>query len=455
MAETSSPFQMAFGRSVPQRRVVVFFRPLLAIPQLVVLYFLNIAALVLVFLGWFAALFTGRLPEAFASFLVGYLRWRSRVEAYLYLFTDKYPPFSLDPETDYPVDVAVQTGRLNRWSVLFRYFLAIPAALAVVFLVFGASIFWIVTWVATLVKGEVPRSLFEANAAALRYENRLTAFFFMLTSVYPAEVMGDAAPNPGTVTPPPVQPPVVPPSVPFAGPASPGASAPFPSVASPPAPPPPVPGAYAAPAPVPVPGAAPPPPPPLAPYPSQSPAPDIGVPSSDRWRLVLTSGARKLVVTYFIVGALGLVAYVGILAAVSSHGVSTANQAINAQNELITAYNQVGQQSQAFASATKACASSQGSAASQCLAAADGQLASDLEAYQHSVSAIDFPSQVAPQVAAVTAATATASGKLQQLSQLGADPQAYAAAANSSNLVTVFDQVDSTTRTLNSALLGL
>jgi hypothetical protein len=446
---------MAFGRSLPQRRVVVFFRPLLAIPQLVVLYFLNIAALVLVVLGWFAALFTGRLPESAASFLVGNLRWRSRVEAYLFLLTDQYPPFSLDTAPDYPVDMAVQTGRLNRWSVLFRYFLAIPAALAVAFLGLGASIFWIVTWVATLIKGEVPRALFEANAAALRYEYRFTAFFFMLTSVYPAEVMGDAAPTPGTIAPPPVGPPVVPSSVPFAGPGSPGAltSAPFLPVPPPPVPPPPVPGAYGAPAPVP--GAAPPPPPPLTPYPSTSLAPDIGLQSSDRWRLVLSPGARKLVVTYFIVGALGLVAYVGILVAVSSNGVSTTNQAITAQNELITAYNLVGQQSQGFASTTKGCASSQGSAASQCLAAADGRLASDLQAYQHTVSTIGFPSQVAPQVAAVTAAAAAAGARLQQLSQLGADPQAYTAAANSSSLVTVFDQVDSTTRTLNSALLNL
>ena len=39
------------------------------------------------------------------------------------------------------------------------------------------------------------------------------------------------------------------------------------------------------------------------------------LPSSGRWRLVLSPGARKLVVTYFIVGAMGLVAYIGILVA--------------------------------------------------------------------------------------------------------------------------------------------
>jgi hypothetical protein len=296
----------------------------------------------------------------------------------------------------------------------------------------------------------VPRALFEANAAALRYEYRLTAFFFMLTSFYPAEVMGDAAPTPAAVVPPPpAPPPVAPTSVPLAGPGAPGVES-----SAPPPPVPPVPGAqpYAAPAPVPGPA---PPPPPVPPYPYPSLAPDIGLPSSGRWRLVLSPGARKLVVTYFIVGALGLVAYIGILVAVTSHGVSTTNQAITAQNELITAYNLAGQQSLAYASTTKACASSQGSAASQCLAVADGQLASDLQAYQHTVSTIEFPSQVAPQVAAVTAAAAAASGKLQQLSRLGSDPQTYSAAANSSDLVTAFDLVDSATRTLNSALLNL
>jgi hypothetical protein len=447
---------MSFGRSLPQRRIVVFFRPLLAVPQLVVLYFLNIAALVLVVLGWFAALFTGRLPESAASFLIGNLRWRARVDAYLFLLTDRYPPFSLDRVPDYPADMAVQTGRLNRWSVLFRYFLAIPALFAVALLAFGVGIFWIVTWVAALIKGEVPRALFEANAAALRYEYRFAAFFFMLTSFYPAEVMGDAAPTPGTVArPTPVPPPVVPSSVPFGGPADPGVQS---SVPPPPLPPPqpPMPGPGPRPdaAPAPVPGAAPPPPSvPPSPYPSL--APDIGLSSSDRWRLVLSPAARRLVVTYFIVGALGLVAYVGVLVAVTSHGASTTTQAISAQNELITAYNLVGQQSQSFAATTRGCASSQGTAASECLAAADGQLASDLQAYQHAVSSIDFPTQVIPQVAAVTAASAAASGKLEQLSQLGSNPQTYSAAANSSDLATAFDRVDSATRTLNSALLNL
>jgi hypothetical protein len=68
----------------------------LAIPHFFILFFLGIAVFVVVILSWFAIIFTGRYPAAFFDFVVGYLRWSWRVQAYaLLLATDKYPPFSL------------------------------------------------------------------------------------------------------------------------------------------------------------------------------------------------------------------------------------------------------------------------------------------------------------------------------------------------------------------------
>ncbi|MDQ3045304.1 MAG: DUF4389 domain-containing protein [Chloroflexota bacterium] len=68
------------------------------IPHLFVLPFLWIAVGIRVFLGWFAILFTGRYPRGLFDLVEGVLRWKSRVNAYaLYLTTDAYPPFSLDP----------------------------------------------------------------------------------------------------------------------------------------------------------------------------------------------------------------------------------------------------------------------------------------------------------------------------------------------------------------------
>ena len=77
-------------------RLTTFFRCLLVIPQAIVLYFLSIAAGVIIFISWWAILFTGRYPKGLFDFVAGYLRWSTRVNGYSYFLTDKYPPFSMD-----------------------------------------------------------------------------------------------------------------------------------------------------------------------------------------------------------------------------------------------------------------------------------------------------------------------------------------------------------------------
>jgi hypothetical protein len=70
----------------------------LAIPHYVVLFFLEIGALVSVVVVWFAILFTGRYPRGLFDFVEGVFRWHNRVIGYaLILVTDQYPPFSLRP----------------------------------------------------------------------------------------------------------------------------------------------------------------------------------------------------------------------------------------------------------------------------------------------------------------------------------------------------------------------
>jgi hypothetical protein len=69
---------------------------LLAIPHFIVLVFLDIAAIVVVIVAWFAILFTGRYPRGMFDFVQGVIRWNNRVIAYaLVLVTDRYPPFSV------------------------------------------------------------------------------------------------------------------------------------------------------------------------------------------------------------------------------------------------------------------------------------------------------------------------------------------------------------------------
>lgn len=77
-------------------RLSVGLRLLYVIPHAIVLFFIGIAWVVTVIIAWFAILFTGAYPEGLYKFGVGYLRWSLRVEAYLLLMQDAYPPFSLE-----------------------------------------------------------------------------------------------------------------------------------------------------------------------------------------------------------------------------------------------------------------------------------------------------------------------------------------------------------------------
>jgi hypothetical protein len=72
---------------------------LLAIPHYIVLFFLDIAAVVVVVVvAWFAILFTGRYPRGMFDFIEGVLHWHNRVLGYAFtLITDRYPPFRLAP----------------------------------------------------------------------------------------------------------------------------------------------------------------------------------------------------------------------------------------------------------------------------------------------------------------------------------------------------------------------
>ena len=193
---TPAPVLVAFAGPAPQSRLTVAFRIFLAIPQLIVLWLLGVAAGVITIIGWFGALFTGRLPVFAADFLTGYLRWLSRVYAYNYLLTDVYPPFTLD-DADYPVRLAVTPGRLNRLAVLFRFFLLIPCWIVQAVVSYGAlTIFMFVTWLIVLVTGQMPDAIHQGLAAVLRYQVRTLGFAMMLTSAYPGGLFGDPQAQP-------------------------------------------------------------------------------------------------------------------------------------------------------------------------------------------------------------------------------------------------------------------
>lgn len=87
------PAVLYSARAVTRQRLTVAFRIVLVIPQQVVLYFVNLAALVVLVIGWFAVLVAGRWPTGLRTFVTGWMRWTFRVNGYTWLIVDEYPPF--------------------------------------------------------------------------------------------------------------------------------------------------------------------------------------------------------------------------------------------------------------------------------------------------------------------------------------------------------------------------
>jgi hypothetical protein len=82
--------------TAPRDRLTVGFRLILAIPHFIVLIFLLTAWWATTIVSWFAILITGRYPRGLYAFGVGVFQWTIRLEAYLLLLIDEYPPFAFE-----------------------------------------------------------------------------------------------------------------------------------------------------------------------------------------------------------------------------------------------------------------------------------------------------------------------------------------------------------------------
>lgn len=79
-----------------RNRLTVFFRLILAIPHFIVLAFVMMGWVITSIVAWLAILIAGTYPRPLFAFGAGALRWLLRVEAYMLLVVDEYPPFSFE-----------------------------------------------------------------------------------------------------------------------------------------------------------------------------------------------------------------------------------------------------------------------------------------------------------------------------------------------------------------------
>jgi len=77
---------------------ILFWKLITSLPHFFILIFLTIASFFVIFISWWAILFTGQFPRGLHKFVVGVMRWSARVTAYFESLTDVFPPFSLDED---------------------------------------------------------------------------------------------------------------------------------------------------------------------------------------------------------------------------------------------------------------------------------------------------------------------------------------------------------------------
>ncbi len=184
-------------------RVSTIFRPLLAIPILVVLaaldgpafggsrggggfFFIGLASGLVVVPPLLTIVFRRKYPRWWFDFNLAFLRFDNRVIGYLLLTSDEYPSTddqqSVHLEVPYP-DVHTD---LNRWMPLVKWFLAIPHYVVLLVLDVGVVFATIASWVAIIFTGRHPRGLFDYTVGVMRWHNRVACYAFVLvTDDYP------------------------------------------------------------------------------------------------------------------------------------------------------------------------------------------------------------------------------------------------------------------------------
>lgn len=183
------PIRVDVDPPAQQNRLSVLLRIIFIIPAAIVVSVIGVVAAVIYFIAWFAILFTGSYPQGLLKFSAGSLRWGMRVLGYFYLLTDKYPPFSLEPDENYPVRIAIDervSGR-NRLTTFWpiRWLLALPHLIIVQVLGYAAAVVGLIGWVAAIFTGSLPVGLHNFLVGYLRWYARANGYMLDLVDEYP------------------------------------------------------------------------------------------------------------------------------------------------------------------------------------------------------------------------------------------------------------------------------
>jgi hypothetical protein len=170
-----------------QNRATTFFRIILAIPWLIVAYVYEIAAFFTTVVAWFAIVITGRYPQGLYKLNSGFVRFRVRTAAWIYLQTDEWPPFGIGDDPSYPlrVDFAGPEERQSRLKVFFRIILVLPMLVLLYAVSYMHMALGIIAWLTIVFRGYLPEGVNDAMSYCNGFYARVYGYMSFLTDSYP------------------------------------------------------------------------------------------------------------------------------------------------------------------------------------------------------------------------------------------------------------------------------
>jgi Domain of unknown function (DUF4389) len=147
------------------------------------------------FLGWFAALFTGRMPRSLRDLNLYALRYGAQAAGYLLILTDHYP--DADPDAPpapgvlapHPVTLSLDDDlRRSRLTVFFRVLLVIPHLVWLMLWSVPALLAVIVGWFVTLFNGTNSSAIHLFLIRYTRYATHVYAYLTLAANPFPGFV---------------------------------------------------------------------------------------------------------------------------------------------------------------------------------------------------------------------------------------------------------------------------
>lgn len=127
-------------------------------------------------------LFRRKYPRWWFDWNLELSRFSTRVAAYFLLLRDEYPSTDEEQAVHLDLDYPDAERDLNRWLPLVKWLLAIPHYIVLSFLWVIAMVLLVVAWFAILFTGRYPRRIFRFVLGLLRWQLRVTAYMWLLTT---------------------------------------------------------------------------------------------------------------------------------------------------------------------------------------------------------------------------------------------------------------------------------